>query len=407
MKIFANVTARAWAVLFLGGLAGMLFYIDRQTLSVLKTTLRDEMGWTDTHYSWLVAAFMVPYTACYFVTGRLIDRHGTRVMMPVFIGAMSLATLLSGFAQNLGQMAACRFLLGMAEAGIVPAVLVAIVAWFPKDRRGTATTINKPLTIAGQIIATPMCVWITHHWGWRWSFFIPGVIGLLAAKLWWMADQRNLGASEPTTENEPAPGYGEVLRNRALWGLVLARILSDPLWFFMLYWQPAYLQEKLGMSLTKVGQVGWIPTAVALGVSMSLGVLSDWLIQRGMAPATSRIRILQGLACLSPSVLVLPWITDHALAIALLCLAQIMMSVWLGLSNLLMTDLVPRRMVGTAVAIMSAFGAGTGALFNLVAGPLIENLGYTTIFVAGALLHPLAAVLLWWCYDRKSAASAV
>ena len=109
-----TIPTRAWLLLVLAGIAGMLFYIDRQTLSVLKSTLKDDLGWSDADYSWLVTAFMVPYTFCYLVTGQLIDRWGTRVMMPVFLGIMSVATMLTGLAGNLWTMGACRFVLGAA-----------------------------------------------------------------------------------------------------------------------------------------------------------------------------------------------------------------------------------------------------------------------------------------------------
>lgn len=403
------IPARAWLLLLIAGIAGMLFYVDRQTLSVLKTTLKAEQGWTDTQYSWLVTAFMVPYTLCYLVTGQLIDRWGTRVMMPLFLGVMSLATVLTGLAGNLWTMGASRFVLGAAEAGIVPAVLVAIVTWFPYDRRGTANTINKPLTVAGQILVAPFATWITLEIGWRWAFVLPGLMGIIAAKLWWMLDTHppDYGTPRP----DPAPvTYREVIGTKAIRGVLLARIISDPLWFFLIFWQPGYLQEELGMSLEKFGRVGWIPAAASVVVIMLLGVASDWLIARGWSPAASRIRILMLSSALAPAVLVLCWVDHHGYVITLLTIVQIMTATWLSMTGLLMSDLVPRRMVGTSVAIMSAFGAAMGTLFNLCAGPLIEAVGYSTLLVLASLLHPLAAGILWWNYggsrDRPAAPAA-
>jgi ACS family hexuronate transporter-like MFS transporter len=393
-----TIPTRAWLLLVLAGIAGMLFYIDRQTLSVLKSTLKDDLGWSDADYSWLVTAFMVPYTFCYLVTGQLIDRWGTRVMMPVFLGIMSVATMLTGLAGNLWTMGACRFVLGAAEAGIVPAVLVAIVTWFPRDRRGTANTVNKPLTVAGQILVTPLAAWITVEAGWRWAFLLPGLAGLLAAQLWWMLDR-----SPPQYEPTPVPAgppttYREVLRSRAIRGVLLARIVSDPLWFFLMFWQPGFLQEEIGLSLDEFGRIGWIPAAVSVGFLMLAGVASDRLIDRGWSPAASRIRILLLAALLSPAVLLLRWVEQPALAITLLTIVQVMTSIWLSMTGLLMSDLVPRRMVGTSVAIMSAFGAAMGTVFNMFAGPLIENVGYASLLGVACLLHPLAAGILWWSY---------
>lgn len=395
------IPTRAWALLFLTGIAGMLFSIDRQTLSVLKPMLKIELNWTDTQYSWLVSAFMVPYTLGYLVTGHLIDRWGTRLMMPLFLGTMSLATLLTGVAENLWAQGACRFVLGAAEAGIMPAIMVAIVTWFPPDRRGTANMLNKPLTVAGHILVAPLAVWITAEFGWRWAFILPGLLGIAAAKWWWFLDRDPPSYSAPTGP-EPVPSYREIFRTKAIRGVLLARVISDPLWFFLIFWQPSYLQEELGMTLEEFGQVGWIPAAVSVGFIMSLGIFSDHLIRRGLAPARSRVRVLILATLLSPAVLLLPWVRQHGLAISLLTIIQIMTATWLSLTNLLISDLVPRRMVGTAVAIMSAFGAAMAGGFNLVAGPLIEGIGYHTLFVLCSLLHPISAAVLWWNYGSPA-----
>lgn len=398
-----TIPARSWLLLLLAGFAGMLFYIDRQTLSVLKPTLKAEMGWSDTNYSWLVGAFMVPYTLCYLVTGQLIDRWGTRVMMPLFLGVMSVATVLTGLANNLWTIGACRFLLGAAEAGIVPAVLVAIVTWFPRDRRGTANTFNKPLTVAGQILVAPLAVWITAELGWRWAFVLPGLFGLVAAKLWWMLDRSPPDYGETPARATP-PTFREVIGTRVIRGVLFARIVSDPLWFFLIFWQPGFLQEELGMSLAEFGRVGWIPAAASVGFLMAFGVVSDRLIDRGWSPAASRIRILMLTAALSPAVLILRWVDHPGLAITLLTIVQIMTATWLSMTGLLMSDLVPRRMVGTSVAIMSAFGAAMGTVFNLFAGPVIEAVGYSTLLILASLLHPVAAGILWWNYSRARTA---
>lgn len=397
------IPTRAWFLLLLTGIAGMLFYIDRQTLSVLKTTLKIEQGWTDTQYSWLVTAFMVPYTLSYLVTGQMIDRWGTRRMMPLFLGVMSIATLLCGMSTNLWTLGICRFILGAAEAGIVPAVLVSIVTWFPYDRRGMANTFNKPLTVAGQVFVAPLAVWISLELNWRWAFILPGLVGMSAALIWWLLD-RHPPLHQALPPVRPAVSFREVLGNRAIWGVLAARVISDPLWFFLIFWQPSFLQENLAMPLEKFGRVGWIPAAASVGFIMILGVLSDRLISRGWTPVVARLRILILTSALAPAVLILPWVHNHSYALTLLTIVQIMTATWLSMTGLLMSDLVPRHVVGTAVALMSALGAATGAIFNLCVGPLIETMGYATLLTLCSLLHPVAAGILWWSYRKKPTA---
>lgn len=406
--------ARPWLILLLCGLAGMLFYIDRQTLSVLKTSLKGSLGWSDVDYGWLVDAFMGCYTIGYLFTGRWVDRWGTRRMMPLFFGLMSLSTVGCAYVRHLGAMAACRGLLGLAEAGIVPAVLVAIFQWFPETQRGLAATIREPLNVAGQIIVIPMAVAFTERWGWQYAFLVPGLSGLILAGAWWCLDRprRSDGpvASFPAAPfGRPHPtSYLAALRRREIWGIIAARMISDPLWFFFLYWEPGFLQERVGLSLGELRQIGWIPTAVATLSLILFGFCSDRLIaRRGCAPARSRRLILQGISVLAPVMLALPVVRSHALAIALLCVARVMMLGWLSLSTLFMADLVPQPLIGTSVALMSAFGAAMALLCNTFVGPAITRFGYGPIFYVGAAAYPLAALILWQCYGRRRPAAAL
>ncbi|MEO6004321.1 MAG: MFS transporter [Opitutus sp.] len=399
------ISRRAWAIVVLCGFAGMFFYMDRATLSVLKTTLKGELGWTDTDYGWLVTTFMLFYTGCYFVSGRWLDRWGTRLMMPVFIGLMSAATLLSGLARSLGEMAACRALLGIAEAGVMPAIMVAIFHWVPVHRRGLASTIKEPLYVAGQILATPLAVWFTQRSSWHMAFFVPGAAGLVVALMWWSTDvSPGVASAAPARPSSTPPvSYGDILRRRELWGVIAARCVSDPLWFFLIYWEPGFLQERLGLSLGALGKVGWIPTAVATTALLIFGAGSDWLVTRcGWTPARSRRIILQSLACLGPLVLALHFVHNTTLAIVLLCVVRVMAVTWLNFTNIFMADLVPRAMIGSAVALMSAVGACTGMLCNAIVGPVVTAAGYGVIFAVGACLHPIAALILWRVYGQSA-----
>jgi ACS family hexuronate transporter-like MFS transporter len=321
---------------------------------------------------------------------------------------MSVATILSGLARSLGEMSACRALLGVAEAGVMPAIMVAIFQWVPAHRRGLASTIKEPLYVAGQILATPLAVWFTTTWSWHTAFFAPGLAGIAVALAWWWTDRSPASdPASPAAVAAPAVSYREVLRRREIWGVIAARLVSDPLWFFLIYWEPGFLQERLGMSLGELGRIGWIPTAVATTALLVMGAGSDWLVARfGWAPARSRRVILQSLVVLAPLVLGLHFVHQPALAIALLCLVRVMAVAWLNFTNILMADLVPQRMIGTAVALMSAFGAGTGLLCNAFVGPIVGSVGYGAIFAVGACLHPIAAIILWRAYGRKPAIPA-
>ena len=293
----------------------------------------------------------------------------------------------------------------------MPAIMVAIFQWVPAHRRGLASTIKEPLYVAGQILATPLAVWFTHRWSWHVAFFVPGLVGLIVAVAWWGTDVRRTPAGEKgaitfVPRSKLPVRYGDILRRRELWGVIGARCISDPLWFFLIYWEPGFLQERLGLSLGELGRVGWIPTAVATAALLVFGPMSDWLVSRwGWQPARSRRVILQSLACLAPAVLALHYVHNVTLAIVLLCIVRVMAVTWLNFTNILMADLVPRKSIGTSVALMSAVGAATGMLCNSIVGPVVSTVGYGVIFAVGAFLHPIAAIILWRVYGKPSAAS--
>ena len=387
---------RSWLIILLSGLAGLLFNIDRLTLSVLKTTLKKEMAWTDSDYGLMVVIYMVPYAVCYLVVGRIIERWGTRRMMTACFAGMSLACIGSGLSLGVGTLALSRLALGVAQAGIIPTIVVSIVRWFPPEQRGAANTAGKPLTMAGQVVVVPLAAGIAALWGWRWAFLLPGLLGLACAAAWWKTD-RPQPASATGRPHAPRR-FREVLRSRAVRGVFLARLASDPLWFFLLFWQPGFFQERLGLSLTEYGRYGWIPMAVGMLGTVAGGFLSDALIRRGMTPVRSRVLVLLAATGLAPSFLLLDQTRSMAGVFLLFALIQIMAGIWIGLTPVLVGDLVPENVVGTAVAAMSALGAVTATLMNYLAGPLVAAIGYSPLLRSGAVLYPLAAFFLWRAY---------
>jgi len=400
----APVPLRAWVLLGLVALAAVLFMMDRQVLSLLKTTLRDEIGLTDVQYGWLITGFMVPYTVMYLFTGAWIDRWGTRVMSLLFIGTMSLATVLSGFARSMEQLLVCRVLLGIAEAGIVPASILFVVLWFPRERRATAVGIKSPIALIGTVATPPLVAWITLSFGWRASFMLPGLVGLFVAAGWWWLDRNPPDYGVAQAQPARRVSSFALLRERSLWPLLAVRVLSDPFWFFLLYWHAPFLQERLGVSLSELGRWTWLlPLGGALA-NFTTGLLSDRLVSRGWGVQRARTWPLILVAGLAPSAFVLLWTHDIAVATAVLTLLYVMCNAWIFLTNVFVADLLPRENVATGVGLLSALGGATSALFNLGAGWMVTHAGYTPLLVLGAFLHPLAALVLWRAYGGASAA---
>jgi len=397
---------RSWLLLALLFGIGLLNYLDRQTLSILKATLKGELGLTDTHYSWLVTAFMAPYIVFYILSGRLVDRFGTRISLALFTATWSFANILSGLASGFGQLAAARALLGAAEPGAFPAIQRVMMTWFPKERRAFAWSLLSPSLTVGAIIAPPLVAGLTAWWNWHMAFIIPGVVGLVLAFVWWTADRNPPvfpGEAEPTAA---PPAMKTLLADRRVWLLLGARALTDPVWYFHLFWLPGYLQERLGVSLTQLGWIGWIPSAVASLAVVATGRTTDWFVGRGHAPVRVRVAMFALAAALAPVGAFTTFAPSIPVALAMISLVAIVCQIWFFGQGLIVADIFPKNAAATIAGMVGAVGASGGLLLNALAGPLIERAGYIPVFVGLACLHPLAALILWRARPLLQAAPA-
>lgn len=393
---------RSWLLLALLFGIGLLNYLDRQTLSILKATLKVELSLTDTHYSWLVTAFMAPYIVFYVVSGRLVDRFGTRASLGAFVAVWSLANTLCGFAQTLGQLAAARALLGAAEPGAFPAIQRVMMTWFPKERRAFAWSLLSPCTTVGAILAPPLVAALTGWWSWHLAFILPGAVGFVLALAWWFSDRAppRFASENAAAPDEPPPPLRAILRDRRVWFLLAARAITDPVWYFHLFWLPGYLQERIGVSLTQLGWIGWIPSFVASACVMATGRTTDVFVARGHTPARVRVTMFALAAALAPVGAFTTWAPSLTWALVLITLVAVVCQIWFFGQGLLVADVFPKNSAATIAGLLGAVGASGGLLMNAIAGPLIERAGYVPVFIGLACLHPIAAVLLWRALPR-------
>lgn len=395
-----NIAPRAWLIILMTGLAGMLFFLDRNVLAALKTTLSREMGLSNNDYSMLVTAFMAPYILTYFFIGRAVDRYGTRVGLAVFVGAMSAATFLCGLAQDKWQLAGARVLLGIAEAGLMPATFVAITKWFPSDRRAFAISLRAPIQALGPILAPVMAASVTLALGWRFAFWVPAALGLVFVLVWWRVDT-------PQTAEEvaqPSTSFWDVFRNRRLWGIYAIRIVTDPFWFLLQFWQAGYLQEALGLDLAAAGRLLWLPPFCESIAGIGLGLLSDRLVRR-FGGVRARSAILVGLIVLTPSAFVLAFTKSVPIAVTMLIVAQFMSHSWMTGTTLLAAEVADKGRMASVIGVMSALGGISSIAVNAVAGTLVDWFGYSALFLIGTGVFPVAALIVWRCYLRRPAAS--
>ena len=387
-----------WVILGMLFISTFLNYLDRQTLSVLKPAIKAEFGLDDSGYANIVMAFLVTYMFAYTLGGRLVDWVGSRISLTLFVGTWSLASLGTGLSQTLGQLTACRVVLGAAEPGNYPAALRAATTWFPAKLRGFAASFYQAGSATAAVLAMPIIALVATRWGWRATFVIPGVLGLVWAAAWW-AIYRSPSpayAAEVAARRAEAPRipWARLLRHRNLWGIVLARMVSDQVWYFCLFWMPGYFQENLRLSLLLAGLIGWIPFLCADLGGIGSGLLSDRLVARGRQPWQARKLILAGAACFAPVAAVIPFAPHLVVAVAGFCVVATVCQVWLFNITTLVSDVFPRTSVASVLGISGSFGAFGGLVSNKLIGTFVGSLGFTPVLLALAGLHLIAAAIV-------------
>jgi ACS family hexuronate transporter-like MFS transporter len=382
---------KRWVIVALLGAATTINYIDRQTLSILSPLLRREFHLTEQDYSNVVTAFLVSYTVMYAVGGRIMDAIGVRVGLVLSLAWWSIATMLTGFARGPLSLGVFRFLLGVGEPCVYPAGVKVCGEWFPDRLRGTATGIFSAGSAMGAILAPPAIAWITLEFGWRYAFLIPGLLGLIWLPVWWATYRPVASGRGPESSGAT---WRQLLQQRTVWGLVLSRLFSDPVWYFYLFWLPDYLQRERHLSLAQVGIYGWIPFLFADLGNVGGGYLSDFLIGRGIAPAKARIVVLAGVACLAPIGALAGVAPSAAGAIAVTCLVAFLTQCWSTNTATLISDVLPHSARGSAMGLMGTAGSLAGACFAQVLGFVIGRFGYPAAFALAAVLHPCAIAVL-------------
>lgn len=390
-----SLPRRSWLLLTLLFGIGLLNYLDRQTLSILKATLKGELNLTDTHYSWLLTAFMVPYVIFYILSGRLVDRFGTRISLGLFTAVWSVANIFSGLAQNFGQLAASRALLGAAEPGAFPAITRVMMTWFPKERRAFAWSLLSPCMTAGAILAPPLVALVSLHWNWHMAFIIPGIAGVALAVAWYASDRNPPSFPDEAEPVAAPPPLKVILQDRRVWLLLAARAMTDPVWYFHLSWLPGYLQERLGLTLAQLGWLGPIPSLLGSLAVVGAGWTADRYVRRGVSPVRVRVTMFAVMAALAPIGAFTTFAPNITVALVMISIVAMVCQIWFFGQSMLVADIFPKNSAATIAGLLGATGATGGLLINALAGPLIDHTGYIPVFVGLACLHPIAALMLW------------
>ncbi|PYU01706.1 MAG: MFS transporter [Acidobacteria bacterium] len=378
-------------------------YMDRQVLGVLKVTLQHGFGWNEIAYGNLVSAFQAAYAAGMLAMGWLIDRMGTRLGYALAMIFWSLASMGTALANSLGGFQLSRYALGFGEAAVFPASIKAVAEWFPKRERALATGIFNAGTNVGAIITPLIVPWIVIHWGWRGAFVGIGAIGFVWLAVWlliYRKPEEHGRVSKAELEYIRSDGQAAAGKTswtllvplRQTWAFALGKFLTDPIWWFYLFWVPGFLQAKHGLTLTGMG----IPIVVIYLISdvgsVGGGWISSSLIKRGRSVNSARKTAM--LLC---AVGVIPVVFAYRVqstwsAVVLIGLAAACHQGFSANLYTITSDMFPARAVGSVTGIGGMAGAIGGWLIAGVVGHVLQWTGSYMIPFAMAGLAYLVAL---------------
>ena len=385
-------------------------YMDRMTLSVVIIQIQASLAITDSEFAMLNSLFLLAYAIMYAGGGRLVDLLGTYngfLLINVF---WALAVIAHGFSNGFLGLAISRFLLGIGEGGGFPASSKAVSEWFPARERSIAFGMFNTGSSIGSLIAVPLFSFIMLTLGWRAVFFVAGGLGLLWSLYWAffyslpeehpnITDEElelitNAHREEAAEEPVVQVRWLDLFRDRAVMGLIAVKFLTDPVWYFYIFWIPKYLFDERGFDIAQVGYFAWIPYAAAGFGSMLGGWLSSWFIRKGRSLNLARKLTLGFGAALMPAAIMVVSV-PVSLAIVFISLAFMGHQIWNVVIQTLPADLYPKSHVGSVAGLIGSSGAFGGMVFAAFVGWLLASAGsYAPVFAIAGLLHPISFAIL-------------
>lgn len=395
-----------WRICALLLAATTINYIDRQVLGVLAPFLQDEIGWNEIEYGYIVTAFQAAYAIGLLCAGAIIDKLGTRIGYAIAISIWSIAAMSHALVASVVGFALARFMLGLGEAGNFPAAIKTVAEWFPRRERALATGIFNSGSNIGAVVAPLTVPIVAVTLGWQAAFLFTGVLSLAWLATWLLTyrtpeQQPKLSAAELAhiRSDPPEPAarvpWSRILRHRQAWAFVAAKFMTDPVWWFFLFWLPKFLHAEYGLSLLELG----LPLVVIFVLADVGSITGGWLAGRFIRLGWSVNRARKG-AMLVCALAVVPIVfaarADNLwLAVGLIGLATAGHQGWSANVFTLTSDMFPRHAVGSVVGIGGFAGAVGGMMVATFTGFLLETTGsYVSLFLMAGSAYLLALAVV-------------
>ena len=411
-----------WTVVALLFFATTINYLDRQIIGLLKPTLERELNWTETDYGSIVMAFSAAYALGLLLFGRLVDKIGTKLGYTISVVWWSIAAIFHAAATTTLGFGIARAALGLGEAGNFPTAIKAVAEWFPKKERALATGIFNSGANIGAVVAPIMVPWILGHYGWKEAFIITGAIGFIWLIFWWFmyeipARKKTITKAEfdyihsddePAVANETPVKWSRLFGIRQTWTFIFGKFLTDPIWWFFLFWLPSYFATTFELDLKKPSlHLAIVYTATTMG-SIGGGYLSGYMIKKGWPVFKARkISMLIFALCVVP-IMTAQFATSIWQAVALISLAAAAHQAWSANIFTTASDMFPKRALSSVVGIGGMAGSTGGILFPLLVGALLDHykaqghlvVGYNILFLICGSAYLLAWTIMHFFTPR-------
>src|SRR6267143_1322316 len=386
--VVAAVSARMghlrWSICALLFFATTINYVDRQVIGILSKDLQAAFHWTEIDYGNIVAAFNAAYALGLLLAGRLIDRFGTKIGYAAALIIWSLAAMAHALARSAFGFGVARAALGVGEAGNFPAAIKTTAEWFPKKERALATGIFNGGSNIGAIVAPLAVPWIARNYGWQWAFILTGAIGLLWLAFWIplyakpevhprlsKAELAHIQSDPPDQAGARVP-WLRLIPHRETSAFAIGKYMTDPIWWFYLYWIPNFLRQNHGLDLSTIGLPLIVIYLITDVGSVGGGWLSSALIKRGWSINAARKTTMLVCALAVTPIIFAANVKSLWVAVGLVGLAAAAHRGWSANIFTMASDMFPRRAVGSVVGIGGMAGAFNGATMAVIVGYILE-----------------------------------
>jgi MFS transporter, ACS family, aldohexuronate transporter len=431
-----------WAICALLFFSVAVNYVDRLIIGILKGPLSEKLGWSDSDYGYIAAAFSFAYAFGYLFGGRVMDRFGVKRGLPLFVFCWSLAAMAHGLCGLIGvqqefrmhypwfswaekgvvwmtlamPMTAAGFMLariglGLAEGGNFPAAIKTVAEWFPVKERALATGWFNMGSNVGAILCPILVPWIFLHFGWQTTFYLTGAAGLVWVAAWWLlyesperhkqlspAELAYIRSGQPAVEEPPAKvPWLSLLGCRGVWAFVLASILAGPAWGFYQFFLPDFLDKKFHLPLEATGWWTGVFFVIAAAGGVAGGWLAEIFLNRGWSLNAARKVALLACALAVVPVFLAPFAAGVWLAVAIVGLAGAAHQGWSSNLYSVVSDTMPKQAISSVVGLGGFVCYFTGGFINGLTGLILQHTGtYFWVFAyfSGMYLLSLLAIQL-------------